>query len=420
MQCDIAIVGGNHSGLALALSLAHLAGGDVRVAVIERGPRSRGPELADPRAFAISAASRRLLMHIGAWERLAMSAQEVREIDITDSSLTDVKRPVLLKYDNHLAGGEAATHIVPSDAIRAALSSAVDAARCVDLRFDTTVQSWQADGDGVDLLLGTGAVLRAGLLVAADGGQSSVREAAGIKVLTWGMGQVGIVTTVAHEFPHNGRAVQHFLPAGPFAILPLPGNRSCITWSEEEARGRELVAADDATFIAEVERRFGHKLGAIQLEGPRGAWPLQMRLARALTGVRLALVGDAARTVHPLAGQGLNLALKDVAALAECVVDAMRLGLEPSDPSALERYERWRRFDATTSAASYAALNLLFSNDYMVLRALRDAGMGIVDRLPGLKQALVAEAAGVTGDLPRLMRPVLGHGGDVQATAGVG
>ncbi|MEZ5850791.1 MAG: FAD-dependent monooxygenase [Hyphomicrobiaceae bacterium] len=404
MHCDIAIVGGNHSGLALALSLAHLSGGAARIVVVERGARQRDAATGDPRAFAISAASRRLLTRIGAWDRLAASAQEVFEIDITDSSLGDAKRPVLLHYANQIPGGEPATHIVPADAIRAALLGALEAAGDVDLRFGTAVASWDVQADGVDLRLDDGSAIRARLLVAADGGRSAVREAAGIKVLTWGMGQVGIVATIAHELPHNGQAVQHFLPAGPFAILPLRGNRSCITWSEEAERGARIVAADDATFLAEVERRFGHKLGAIRLEGRRGMWPLQMRMARALTGVRLALIGDAARTVHPLAGQGLNLALRDVAALAECVVDAMRLGLEPSDTAALERYARWRRFDATTSAASYAALNVLFSNDSLALRALRDVGLGVVDRLPGLKQLFVEEAAGVTGELPSLMR----------------
>ncbi len=207
-----------------------------------------------------------------------------------------------------------------------------------------------------------------------------------------------------HEKPHGGRAVQHFLPSGPFAILPLTGNRSCITWSEEEKRAKEILALDDAGFLAEVEQRFGYRLGAIVLEGPRASWPLDMHLARALVADRFALIGDAAHGVHPIAGQGLNLGLRDVAALTEVVADAARLGLDIGSVTVLERYERWRRLDSALSAATFDALNRLFSNDWTVLRTARDFGLGLVDRMPGLKQFFVTEAAGLTGDVPKLLR----------------
>jgi 2-octaprenyl-6-methoxyphenol hydroxylase len=241
-------------------------------------------------------------------------------------------------------------------------------------------------------------------VVAADGRRSFLREAAGIKVVGWSYPQTGIVTTVAHERPHEGVAVQHFLPAGPFAILPLCGDRSCITWTEDRDEARRILALDDAAFLAEVDLRFGGRLGTLSLAGPRGSWPLEMHLARSYVAPRLALVGDAAHGVHPIAGQGLNLALRDVAALAEVVADAARLGLDIGSTDTLRRYERWRRFDSVLSAAAFDGLNRLFSNDWTLLRTIRDAGLGLVDRLPAVKRMFVGEAAGLSGELPRLVR----------------
>jgi 2-octaprenyl-6-methoxyphenol hydroxylase len=220
----------------------------------------------------------------------------------------------------------------------------------------------------------------------------------------WSYPQVGIVTTVRHAEPHHGRAVQHFLPAGPFAILPLTNNRSCITWTEKAEVARAILARDDAGFLAEVEKRFDYRLGAVTLAGPRASWPLDMHVARALVADRFALIGDAAHGVHPIAGQGLNLGLRDVAALTEVVADAARLGLDIGSAAVLERYERWRRLDAAVSAATFDALNRLFSNDSTLLRSARDFGLGLVERMPALKQLFVTEAAGLTGEVPKLLR----------------
>jgi 2-octaprenyl-6-methoxyphenol hydroxylase len=401
---DVAIAGGSLAGLALARALGLILGADARVIILDRrGDTTRSPAAKpDPRAFALGAASRRLLETIGIWRHVTDAACPVTRIDITDSSLHHAVRPVLLSYDNHIGSGEPASHIVPADRLRQALWAAVADTPGVSVVAPADVASFNAD-DGQRILLTDGRMLQASLLVAADGTASPLRRASGIKVVGHKHEQIGIVTTVAHERPHGGCAVQHFLPGGPFAILPLVGNRSCVTWTEAAERGREIMALDDAGFLVELEQRFGTRLGDLALDGPRASWPLELAVARSLVGPRFALIGDAARTLHPIAGQGLNHGLRDVAALAECVSDAMRVGLEAADVSALERYERWRRFDGASSAAAYEALNALFSNDGALLRSLRDAGIGIVDRLPVLKSLVVSEAAGMTGELPQLL-----------------
>jgi 2-octaprenyl-6-methoxyphenol hydroxylase len=241
-------------------------------------------------------------------------------------------------------------------------------------------------------------------LVAADGAKSKLRTAAGIRTVSWGYGQSGIVATIAHERDHEGRAEQHFLPAGTFAILPLTGRRSSIVWAEGSAESARLLALSPAAFKEELIRRFGLKLGEIELLTPPRAYPLSFAIARRFVADRLALLGDAAHVIHPLAGQGLNLGLRDVAALAECVADAARLGLDPGGAGVLARYERWRRFDTATMAGATDGLNRLFSNRSDVMRVVRDVGLGVVERMPGLKRYFSREAAGMTGEVPRLMR----------------
>jgi 2-octaprenyl-6-methoxyphenol hydroxylase len=215
---------------------------------------------------------------------------------------------------------------------------------------------------------------------------------------------MGIVTTVAHTKPHRGRAVQHFLPAGPFAILPLKGNRSSIVWSEERERATAIMGGDDASFLAELSQRFGHQLGELSLAGPRGSFPLDLQIARSFVADRFVLIGDAAHVVHPLAGQGLNIGMRDVAALIEVLVDGARLGFDLGSAPLLERYERWRRFDSALSAVAMDGLNRLFSNDNAPLRLLRDLGLGLVDNAPELKRFFVREAAGLTGEVPKLLK----------------
>jgi 2-octaprenyl-6-methoxyphenol hydroxylase len=400
---DIAIAGGSYAGLALACALSAALEHQARIVVVERRDLA-GPAPADPRAYALSTGSKRLLDALGVWSRIVSYAQPVSAIDITDSALEHAIRPILLTYETAVDGAEPAMWIVDGAALHATLLDAARSAPGVTLRLGTDAQAFAATDTEAAIDIASGPPLRARLLIATDGRRSPLREQAGIKLVRWSHEQIGIVTRVHHERPHNGRAVQHFLPGGPFAILPMRDQRSCITWTEERARGEAILALDDNGFLAEVEQRFGHRLGALRLDGPRASWPLEFQIARSMIARRFALAGDAARSVHPLAGQGLNLAFRDVAALTECVTEGMRVGLDAGDNTALERYERWRRFDSVTSAAAFDALNGIFSNDSVLGRAARDAGLGIVDRLHGLKEAIVREAAGQAGDIPRLLR----------------
>jgi len=401
---DVTIVGGSFAGLALALALVRAEGGGPDVKLVERAPLESDATIpTDPRAFALSAGSKELLDAIGVWQNVAGGAQAVSAIDITDSSLADVFRPVLLSYDT-MAGGEPQMFILEADRLRQALLRAVRAEPRIAVIAGAEVTGTDQAPGGRTVILGGAEPITTRLLVAADGSRSPIRSMADIGIVGGSFRQRGIAAIVGHEREHEGRAVQHFLPAGPFALLPLKGRRSCITWSEGEARAMEIMALDDGAFVEEAQQRAGWRLGALSLAGPRAAWPLRSHLARSLIASRLALIGDAARSVHPIAGQGVNLGFRDVAALAETVVEGLRLGFDPGDATLLARYERWRRADGVQSATAFAALNALFSNDSTAVRALRDAGLGLVDRLPGLKSLLVAEAAGATGDVPRLLR----------------
>lgn len=407
---DIVISGASFAGLALARALARGSNGAVRIAIVDRAIRKEAAT-PDARAFALSAGARRMLDALGIWSEIAGEAQAVSEIEITDSSLEAGIRPVLLRYDNRIGEAksqgklaEPASHIVPASALEAALYRAATADPSLTLMAPAEIARFTDTGSAMAITLADGTSVTASLLVSAEGRRSASRDAARIKTVGWRYGQTAIVTTIAHERPHGGRAIQHFLPGGPFAILPLPNNRACLTWTEEAEEAKRILALDDAGFLAEVETRIAGRLGAVEVVGPRQSWPLEMHLARAYVAPRFALIGDAAHGVHPIAGQGVNLAFRDVAALAEVIVDALRLGLDPGSMQSLERYERWRRFDSFASAAVFDGLNRLFSNDVLLIRAAREFGLGLVDRLPSLKQHLVAEAAGLTGEPPRLFR----------------
>jgi 2-octaprenyl-6-methoxyphenol hydroxylase len=402
---DVVIAGGGFAGRTLALVLAKQAPQGFRIALVDAEPPTTdvgGPE--DARALALSAATKSLLSVLGLWHTLAPNAQPICSIEITDSPLKADLRPHFLGFDDELKFGEPSAYIVEAGDLRRVLAAAVAEESPIETIEPETVNDFVAGPFAVAAKLGRGEEIDTRLLVAADGKRSGLRVRAGVKCVGWSYPQVGIVTTVAHEKPHRGKAVQHFLPAGPFAILPLRGNRSSIVWTEEKARGEAIMATNEADFVAELIKRFGHRLGEIVLAGPRQSFPLDLQIARSFVADRLALIGDAAHVVHPLAGQGLNIGMRDVAALAETIVESTRLGLDIGGTAQLERYERWRRFDSAFSAAVMDGLNRLFSNDSVPLRALRDLGLGLVDRAPLVKRFLVREAAGATGNVPRLLR----------------
>jgi 2-octaprenyl-6-methoxyphenol hydroxylase len=407
-RIDVLIGGAGIVGLSLALALRQGLGSSFAVKVVD-------PALSRPagegRATAIIAAARRLFERLGIWDKVP--AQPILDMVITDSRLEDAVRQRFLTFFGEIEPGEPFGHMVENaPLITALLAKAREEG--VEL-VETAVRDFSSASPGkagsrqsvshrVDVDLADGHALSARLLVAADGARSAIREHAGIATHGWSYGQSAIVTTVEHEREHAGRALEHFLPAGPFAILPLTGRRSSIVWTEASSAAERIVALPDGEFHAELERRFGLELGDITVVGPRHAHPLGLWVARAFIAPRLALVGDAAHVIHPIAGQGLNMGLKDVAALAEVIVDAVRLGLDPGAYDVLERYQRWRRFDTVAMSVATDGLNRLFSNRSDALRLARDLGLGVVDRLPTLKQFFIREAAGLVGEVPRLLR----------------
>ena len=407
VNTDIVIAGGGLVGLPLALALTGPAGSPtgVKIIVVDRQvPEQALNTNADGRAFALSQSSMQLLEVLGVWDAIKPHAQAVSEITITDSKLHQVMRPVFLRFDNETCPGEPASYIVESTRLKVALWDAVRDREAITVIAPETIIGFETDRFGVSVERENGPPLRATMLAAADGRQSALRGFAGIKTLNWTAKQWGIVATIAHELPHYGRATQHFMASGPFAILPLTGNRVSLVWSEEAETAKSVVQLDDDAFLREVQKRMARELGDIELAGSRGAFPLSLLVARDYVRERFCLVGDAAHGMHWIAGQGLNYGLRDVAALAEVVIDAHRLGMDYGHIDVLERYERWRRFDGFSFTAAMTALNTLFSNNNPVAKGARDFGLGVVNQLPQLKRLFVHEAAGITGDLPRLLR----------------
>jgi len=397
---DVVIGGAGFAGLALAIALRQGLGDAFSVAVAD--PALGATQSKDPRASAIAAAACRLFEAIEVWDAVEDAAQPILDMVVTDSKLDDTVRPTFLTFGGEVEEGEPFAHMIENRLLVDALVAKAKAVG-IDLRA-TAVKGFENTAKTIDVALADGATISSRLLVGADGARSSIREHAGIATHGWNYGQSAIVCTVAHEREHHGRAEEHFLPAGPFAILPLTGKRASIVWTENTQEAERIVALPDDEFHDELERRFGLHLGDIEVTSARRAFPLGLFTARAFIGKRLALVGDAAHIIHPIAGQGLNMGLRDVAALAEAVADAARLGLDIGAPGVLQRYQRWRRFDTMTMGVATDGLNRLFSNRSDVLRLVRDVGLGLVERMPPLKQLFIREAAGFTGDVPKLLR----------------
>ena len=399
---DVVISGGGMVGLPLGLALAQ-GGFKTLVADAAAPARMLEPQF-DGRVSALAYASVRMLTALGVWEGLAAHAQPIHEILVSDGAIGRPASPFSLHFDAEEIGAHALGYIAENRHIRAALYDVVARTPNLELAAPAVVKSLAVEQGGATVTLADGEEIKCALVIAADGRESRLRNESGIGVIGWFYPQTGIVATVEHEKPHNGVAYEHFLPSGPFAILPMTGNRSSLVWTEAKTKAPGLLALDEAGFNDELARRFGSHLGRARAAGPRWSYPLSFHLAREFVRPRFALAGDCAHGIHPIAGQGLNLGLKDAAALAEVLLDAARLGRDIGALDTLKRYERWRRFDSFTLAASTDALNRLFSNDIAPLRHLRDLGLGIVDAIGPARRFFMRHAGGDVGKLPRLMK----------------
>jgi len=406
-KTEVTIIGAALNGLAAAVALA---GPSVRrplnVTLIDaKDPRAFSQQDFDGRSSAITQSAKRMFEALGVWEAISPHAQPMEKIIVTDSAVGPANRPVLLNFAAE--GSSPTAYLVENRFLYRALLDAALASAHVALRAGSALSSISFGPGRARATLTDGGTIRSNLVIAADGRNSKVRGAANIGMVGWSYDQMAIVATVEHELPHHGCAEEHFRPPGPFAILPLPGNRSSLVWVETKADATRILALPDQDFLQELQQRFGTHLGEVTLASGRHGYPLALFVAREFTGPRLALIGDAAHVVHPLAGLGFNLGLRDVAALAECVSDAKAIGLDVGGASVLERYATWRRFDTVATAAAMDGMNRLFGNDNTLLRLLRDAGLLAVNRMGSLKSAFRREAEGVTGAQPKLLRGMM-------------
>ncbi|AHM03252.1 2-octaprenyl-6-methoxyphenol hydroxylase [Roseibacterium elongatum DSM 19469] len=401
-DADVLIVGGGLNGPALALSLA--SAGITSVVIDALPAETRESDTFDGRSYALALASVRMLGALGLWDGLEDNAQPILEIKASDGRAGEGPSPFFLHFDHAEIEEGPMGHMIEDRYLRRALLDAMEASEHITHMPGTTATAQDVQDGAARLTLADGRVLTGQIIVGADGRRSGTAERAGISRSGWDYGQTALVCAIAHELPHHGVAHQFFMPAGPLAILPLPGNRSSIVWSETHARAAEIQALDDAAYLEVLRPRFGDFRGEIQLAGTRFTYPLNLTIANAFVAERLALIGDAAHGVHPIAGQGLNLGLRDVGALAEVLTDAKRRGEDFARLDVLERYQTWRRFDTATLAVATDAFNKLFSNDNPILRTVRDLGMGAVQAMPGLRRRFIREAAGLTGDVPRLLQ----------------
>lgn len=401
IKSDIAIVGGGLNGTGLALALASSG---LRVTLIDaHAPDARRDAEFDGRSYALALASTRMLGAIGVWNVLAPDAQPMLEIKVTDGRAGEGPSPFWMHFDHAELGEGPMGYMVEDRHLRRAYLDAVAAHENITHIAPATVTAQQVDGPWAQVVA-DGQTVQARVIVGCDGRRSGVAERAGIKRSFKDYGQTALVAAIGHEKPHGGVAHQFFMPAGPLAILPLTGNRSAIVWAEETARAEALSELSDDAFIEALRPAFGDFLGALHVAGARFSYPLNLTEAERLVADRVALVGDAAHGIHPIAGQGLNQGLRDAAALAEVLTDAMRRGEDIGAVDVLERYAAWRRFDATLLARATDTFNALFSNDNATVRAVRDIGLGIVNATPALRRGFMREAAGLTGDLPRLLQ----------------
>lgn len=395
-QADLLILGGGLVGLTLALALdAH---GMSSVVVDPADPEATLAAGFDGRASAIASASWRLLDAIGVADALRAHSCPIRRIEVRDGLQ---RRPL----DFTPRDGEPLGMMMENRTLRRALRQKALAARHVILKAPARAMSVERGTDGVMAVLDDGTEVRAALLAAAEGRGSPTRAAAGIRVASWAYDHVAIISAFEHAIPHGAVAHEIFYPDGPFALLPMvPGNRTALVWTVRRRDAPGVLALNDHAFALEVHRRTGGLLGELSAIAPRSSYPLGFHHAATLIGERLALVGDAAHGIHPIAGQGVNLGFRDVAALTEVLVEGSRLGLDPGDAQLLARYQRWRGFDTLMVASVTDMFVRLFGLPGRAPQAVRRLGLGAVDRIGPLKSLFMAEARGETGELPRLLK----------------
>jgi 2-octaprenyl-6-methoxyphenol hydroxylase len=403
---DVIIIGGGLAGLTCGLALS----GDylsipLKTLIVDAGPELRSRNVsADPRGSAITKSSRTMLQTLGVWEAVADQAQAFENIIVTDGNNAADTRPALLSFLEAGETGAASAWMVENATLLRALIAKVQQTDQITFMGNTSVETFDFNASPARVTTIDGRTFTAPLVVAADGRNSKTRHVAGIDTVRWDYDQSGIAMTVEHELPHHGRAEEHFRKAGPFAILPLTGNRSSIVWTEQTKVAEQLMQLPEHEFLDQFKLRFGTHLGEVKLATGYAAWPLSVQIAKTFIGQRLALIGDAAHVIHPIAGLGFNLGLRDIAALSDCLGDHVRRGLDPGGQSCLKAYEAWRRADTIMVAAACDGLNRLFSNAALSVATLRQAGLKLVDRLPPLKAFFMDQAAGMAGRQPRLLR----------------
>ncbi len=401
-DCDIAIVGGGFNGPALALAAAQVG---LRVIVLDAtSHKPRKNAKFDGRAYALALASKRLMAAVGVWENVAQDAEPMLNIRVSDGHAGVGASPFFMDFDHAELEEGPMGYMVEDRHLRYALQAAMQTSPLIEYRLATRVTGQSTGPEGVTLSLANNQKITTRLLVGADGRQSGTAARAGITYTGWQYGQTALVCAVEHDRPHGGVAHQFFMPAGPMAVLPLSARRSTVVWSEKTDSAAVIKTLDDAAFLDVLRPRFGDFLGDIALTGGRFSYPLGMMIAKSYIAPNVALIGDAAHGVHPIAGQGLNAGLRDVAALIQVLSEAKQRGEDFASQPVLARYQLWRRFDATALAVATDGFNRLFSNDNPILRLGRDLGMGMLNAMPKVRRGILREAAGLTGDLPDLMR----------------